>query len=76
MTVHSSRNNAKAGFLTPAKILSSDDDLLSRVAKKVSVSMSARFSGKDVLNVFVEIFSGLGSDVDTSADASDRKMGG
>lgn len=49
----------KAGFLTPSKILSSDVDILEKVAKKVGKTIGqSDFSAKDVLAVFLDLFSG------------------
>ena len=61
----------KAGFLTPASILSTDDQVLARVADKVSAELNKNFSPKDVLNVMVEIFENIsippsGSEAETA----------
>jgi dGTPase len=51
----------KAGFLSPATILSSDTDLLARVAAKVSAAMGdERLDEHDVLGAFAEMFYQLG----------------
>lgn len=51
-------DSLKAEFLTPAKILSSREDLLERVASKVSRSISDRnFNSKNILEVLFDIFS-------------------
>lgn len=57
-------DSLKAGFLTPADILSSDEDLLWRVANKVEKATNEKFEAGDVLAVFLELFSGIaeGSD--------------
>lgn len=47
----------KAGFLTPSKILLSDNAMLNRVAKKVQREVNlADFSAQDVLGVFLSLF--------------------
>jgi dGTPase len=47
----------KAGFLNPSKILSSDPDLLHRVARKVRAEINLfDFSATDVLGVFLDLF--------------------
>lgn len=48
----------KAGFLTPADILASNDNLLDKVAKKVQKATKKKCTGKDVLGVFLRIFQG------------------
>jgi dGTPase len=52
-------DSLKAGFLTPASILSSDDELLDRVALKVSRAVDHDVTREDVLGVLVEIFAGV-----------------
>jgi dGTPase len=50
----------KAGFLSPATILSSDTELLARVAAKVSAAMGdERVDERDVLGAFAEMFGQL-----------------
>ncbi|MDC7675498.1 dGTP triphosphohydrolase [Asticcacaulis machinosus] len=49
-------DSLKAGFLTPASILSSDQRLLERVAEKVGRSIETSVDSQDVLDVFFEIF--------------------
>lgn len=49
----------KAGFLSPAEIISSSEDLLHRVAIKVNRDEKSKISITDVLEVFIDIFSGL-----------------
>lgn len=60
-------DSLKAGFLTPADILSSGSELLGRVAAKVRNSLprsgqEARFEAEDVLSVFWDIFSDIADD--------------
>lgn len=51
----------KAGFLSPVEILTSPTQLLDRVAKKVAKQIGDdTFSHSDVLDVFLEMFAGLG----------------
>jgi dGTPase len=50
----------KAGFLSPADILSSDVRLLQRVAEKVSDELNTTFGADDVLSVFTNLFAALG----------------
>jgi dGTPase len=52
-------DSLKAGFLTPASILASDEGLLQRVAAKVSKELGRRLSSETVLRTFAEIFSEL-----------------
>jgi dGTPase len=49
-------DSLKAGFLTPVEILSSDDELLARVAKKVSDATEREVTTTDILDVLWEIF--------------------
>jgi dGTPase len=51
----------KAGFLTPAAILSSTNTLLEQVAAKVGDELKKPFSSADVLGVFVDIFENIAS---------------
>lgn len=60
-------DSLKAGFLTPAAILSSDPRLLEKVAAKVSRVLDEDVSDQDIISVFYDIFSGL---VDDSAESS------
>lgn len=46
----------KAGFLTPGDILASNDELLERVAAKVSKALDSNFTRKDVITTFHQIF--------------------
>lgn len=51
----------KAGFLSPVEILTSPTELLEKVARKVAKQTgNEAFSYSDVLDVFWEMFSGLG----------------
>jgi dGTPase len=52
-------DSLKAGFLTPASILSSSDAILEEVAKKVSTELKKPFFAKDVLNVLVDLFDNI-----------------
>ncbi len=52
-------DSLKAGFLTPAQILASDEDLLKQVANKVGKSVGKPITPDDILSVFFEMFSGL-----------------
>jgi dGTPase len=49
----------KAGFLTPAAILSTPTDVLDQVARKVAEQLERPFSAAEVLDVFVDIFEGI-----------------
>ena len=49
----------KAGFLSPAEMLASDDALLADVAKRVSKDMKRDVTINEILKVFMEIFSGI-----------------
>jgi dGTPase len=49
----------KAGFLTPAEILSSKPELLCRVATKVSKKTNTHVSAQDVLETFWDMFSSI-----------------
>jgi len=49
----------KAGFLTPADMLSSGDELLDEVATKVKKELGYEFGKLDVLKRLVEIFKGI-----------------
>lgn len=49
----------KAGFLNPSQILSSSDELLDRVAQKVSERLEKKLSRTDVLGVLFELFGGI-----------------
>ena len=53
-------DSLKAGFLSPASILASSEELLSRVARKVSQELGHRITARRVLAVFFELFSDLG----------------
>ncbi|MGE7413076.1 dGTP triphosphohydrolase [Methylobacterium tarhaniae] len=46
----------KAGFLTPAKIMSTPAKVLDKVAKKVSQEIGREITGSKVLNVFDDVF--------------------
>jgi dGTPase len=53
-------DSLKAGFLTPASILSSDTKLLERVAVKVvKATNDESVTSEDILGVFWDIFSGI-----------------
>lgn len=52
-------DSLKAGFVTPGSILSSDEDLLGRVAEKVRRVVGGTISGADILRVLLEIFAGV-----------------
>ncbi len=57
-------DSLKAGFLTPASILASDEDLFERVAEKVSRAIKEpTFSAADVLSIFWDMFEGLAEDL-------------
>jgi dGTPase len=60
----------KAGFLTPASILASDQDLLKTVAKKVSEQVGRRVTPEIVLSTFDDLFSGL----TPQSDADDPEL--
>jgi len=46
----------KAGFLTPLDIISASEQLLERIAKKVSKEIKRPFDSKDVMSVLLDIF--------------------
>jgi dGTPase len=46
----------KAGFLGPLQMLSSNSDLLYRVAEKVKKSLNQSFDEQNVLEIFLEVF--------------------
>jgi len=46
----------KAGFLTPLKMISADNELLENIAKEVSISINRSFTGEDVARVLFSIF--------------------
>lgn len=52
-------DSLKAGFLTPAGILSSDEELFEKVASDVSDELGRKISSADVLDIFFEIFASL-----------------
>jgi dGTPase len=60
----------KAGFLTPASILASDQDLLETVAKKLSTQVGRRVTPEIVLSAFDDLFSGL----TPQSDADDPEL--
>ncbi len=49
----------KAGFLSPLDIIRSRGDLLEQVADSVTEAIGEKFDAKDILSVFIEIFSDL-----------------
>lgn len=49
----------KAGFLTPASILASDDTVLAPVAAKVGKALKKSFTSQDVLATLVDIFGAI-----------------
>lgn len=55
-SVYDLEDSLKAGFLTPAAILSSKDDLLEAVAKEVAKQINGEFTAAEVSKVFVDIF--------------------
>lgn len=59
----------KAGFLTPADMLASNDELLERVAHKVSISTDKPTSKVDILEVFWSMFSEMAEESDSVAGA-------
>ena len=61
----------KVGLLTPLDILSCEERVLEKVARKVADALSKKFTARDVLNVLLEVFGGLYSD--TYAKAKDSK---
>ncbi|MHB1302959.1 MAG: dGTP triphosphohydrolase [Acidiphilium sp.] len=52
----------KAGFLTPASMLSSSDEILSDVAAKVSRELQREFRPREVLEVLIDIFENMSDD--------------
>lgn len=65
-------DSLKAGFLTPADILASDEALLSRVAEKVArATGDDHFSSADVLSIFWDMFADLASNPDDKPGPDD-----
>jgi dGTPase len=58
-SVYDLEDSLKAGFLTPASILATDDDLLKRVAETVTKQLGQNISAEDVLGTLVAIFADL-----------------
>ena len=52
-------DSLKAGFLTPADILSSSGAMLEQVANKVSTALNYEFTPVKVLEVFADLFSAI-----------------
>lgn len=63
----------KAGFLTPSKILSSDEELLEKVAKKVGKAVGKTITATKVLSVFLDLFAGWITDAKQDQDAERTK---
>ncbi|UWU25445.1 dNTP triphosphohydrolase (plasmid) [Rhizobium sp. CB3060] len=63
-SVYDLEDSLKAGFLTPASILSSDDKLLKAVAEKVVEQLGIPVTEADVLSTFVDVFKDLIPDVE------------
>jgi dGTPase len=55
-------DSMKAGFLSPASILASKDDLLSKVADKTSEEIGRAIAPDDVLDIFSDIFAAINAD--------------
>jgi dGTPase len=55
-------DSMKAGFLSPASILASKEDLLSKVAKKTSEEIGRAITPDDILDIFSDIFADIGDD--------------
>ncbi|MFZ5621447.1 MAG: deoxyguanosinetriphosphate triphosphohydrolase family protein [Pseudomonadota bacterium] len=49
----------KAGFLTPLGMLSTNAELLHRIANKISKSIGGRFTASDVSETLLDIFAGI-----------------
>jgi dGTPase len=64
----------KAGFLTPADILSAKDELLWRVAKKVSRKTGTSASAGDILETFTGMFSSILTEREGSEETTDDFM--
>lgn len=81
-SVYDLEDSLKAGFLTPAGILASDEALLEKVAKKVGKKLKRDVSIVEVSGVFLKIFEdleGQGEDLDpvtafTRTYAASRKI--
>lgn len=58
-SVYDLEDSLKAGFLTPARILASDDVVLAPVAQKVGKALKKDFSSEDVLATLVDIFGAI-----------------
>lgn len=65
-------DSLKAGFLTPAKILTSDSDLLRRVAGIAARKLGVEVTQRDVLATFTELFAPR---IDPTVTASIRNVG-
>lgn len=55
-------DSMKAGFLTPASIVASNEDLLAQVAKKTSKELKRRISPEYVLAILTNVFRGIRTD--------------
>lgn len=66
-------DSLKAGFVTPASILSANDELLGRVAKKVSKALKRDVEVPEIVNVFLGIFSGIMESTETDSDNSSEQ---
>lgn len=55
-------DSMKAGFLTPASIVASNEDLLTQVAKKTSKELKRRISPEYVLAILTNVFRGIRAD--------------
>jgi dGTPase len=65
----------KVGFLTPAGILASDEELLSKVARRVSKSTKVLVELAEVLEVLVEVFSDIVGEPDAAqTDDKDSQL--
>lgn len=63
-------DSMKAGFLTPASIVASSEDLLSQVAKKTSKALKRKITPEYVLAILTNIFSGIGGTDENSLVAT------
>ncbi|NTG76138.1 dNTP triphosphohydrolase [Agrobacterium rhizogenes] len=58
-SVYDLEDSLKAGFLTPARILASDESVLAPVAAKVEKALKKSFSSGEVLSTLVDIFGAI-----------------
>lgn len=64
----------KVGFLTPAGIIASDEDLLSKVASRVAKETGKQVGSAEVLETLVEVFSDIVGESDSIAHDKDSRL--